>query len=685
MRPSGYIDSIWNTKPFLRLLIPFVFGILLSPYFFSSSIWPLVFFFCFFLSAYWFNLKANSIRIKLLSGYLVLSSFFFLGAFTYKANLIEDSPSCFVNLLDHAEKQAFLLQVSDDPVRTKTGQRFVADVLSISLNGNLLNTIGKVIVYHKGDTQFNYLDRFISTKKPERFRKIRNPNEFDFTNHYKQKQIFRLLYISDADIQSKKSDDNFSLKKIAIQLKNQFIERVDNFGFHKGSSGIITALVTGDQRLTDSEVKSDFIATGTMHVLAVSGLHLGILYYAITLLTGFFIRFKNGKWIQFVVILFVIWFYAFFTGFSPSVSRAATMFSLIGFGQLVTRRVFSINILCASALFMLAYNPMLIYSVGMQLSYSALIGILVLTPLLQKLVIFNSSLLNKAYSICCATFAAQLFTLPFSLFHFHQFPTYFLLANLVAIPLIGVIAAGSFLSFIAGLVPVFQKIIWFLLDYVVLILNSFISLVSSLPASTIRFIPFDEWMLFISILFLALLIISTLKFSVTHFYVGSILILFIFSWPVISPLVNSGSELIIFHHRNDLMIQVRQKNLVEKIHLDSLSENLHELSNQNPKFTMVDKTYILKSDSNLILHIKNLGTIRLIDGDKCRIDSSASIHVVHDPQHLPLFSTFELSNRLFVFSAKEYTPIKFKWLNYLRKNKANIYEVRKEGYYNFKF
>jgi competence protein ComEC len=612
-------------------------------------------------------------------------SFFFLGAFTYKVNLIEDSPSCFINLINQTEEQAFLLQVSDDPIRTPKGQRFIADVVNISLNGDWVNTVGKVIVYHKGEIQFNYLDQFISTKKPEEFRKIRNPNEFDFAKHYKQKQIFKQLYLSDVDINSKKSIENFSLKKIAIQLKNQFIERVENFDFHKGSSGIITALVTGDQRLTESEVKSDFISTGTMHVLAVSGLHLGILYYAVTLLTGFFTRFKKGKWIQFVVILFVIWFYAFFTGFSPSVSRAATMFSLIGLGQLVTRRVFSINILCASALFMLAYNPMLIYSIGMQLSYSALTGILVLTPLLQKLIFFNSSFLNKAYSICCATFAAQLFTLPFSLFHFHQFPTYFLLANLVAIPLIGIIAAGSFLSFIAGLVPIFQKIIWFLLDYVVLILNKFISLISSLPTSTIRFIPFDEWMLFISILFLVLLIVGTLKFSPMHFYVGSILIFCLFTWPVIRPIFSQVSELTIFYHKNDLMIQVRQKNLVEKIYFNSLSKNLDELSNQNPEFNRVEKTYVLKSDSNVVLHIKNLGTLRVIDEDKCRIDSSAFIHIVHNPQHLPLLTTTDLPKSLFVFSAKEYTPIKFKWLYYLRKNKALIYEIRREGYYNLKF
>ncbi|MBC8046702.1 MAG: ComEC/Rec2 family competence protein, partial [Fimbriimonadaceae bacterium] len=249
--------------------------------------------------------------------------------------------------------------------------------------------------------------------------------------------------------------------------------------------------------------------TGTMHILSVSGLHVGILFIILDWLMRFVPYFKinrpRNKLMKALLIVFIIWFYACITGLSPSVSRSAVMFSFLIFGRLGTRYVNSFNILACSAIPLLVVNPFMVTQVGFQLSYLAILGILTFQPPLSKLFVPNTLVGKYLWSLGTVSVGAQLGTVPVTILYFHQFPNYFLLSNILAIPISFVVLIAGIMFFALSFIPQINFITGWLLEFSMKALNYVVVLVDKIPGALADnlFITIPETILFYIILFFA--------------------------------------------------------------------------------------------------------------------------------------------------------------------------------------
>jgi competence protein ComEC len=245
------------------------------------------------------------------------------------------------------------------------------------------------------------------------------------------------------------------------------------------------ALVLGVTDGLDNELLQAYASTGSLHVLAVSGLHVSIIYWIILLVLKPLDSTRSLKWLLAFISVFVLWSYAFVSGWSPSVLRAVTMFSFVAFSRPWRQSTNIFNTLASSMFCLLLFDPYYIMSVGFQLSYLAVFGIVYLQPRLYALWEPSGRLLDEIWKVSSVSIAAQIATLPISLYYFHQFPTYFLPANLAVIPI-------SFVVLVVGLaVAVFSFIdplVWILgwiLTITVKLMNGLVMAFERLPFSVI--------------------------------------------------------------------------------------------------------------------------------------------------------------------------------------------------------
>jgi competence protein ComEC len=254
---------------------------------------------------------------------------------------------------------------------------------------------------------------------------------------------------------------------------------------------IALALLLGTKEELTPEIRETYAAAGAMHVLAVSGLHVGIVYGLILLLFRNAYKRPVMKWIYLVVTLGTLWSYALITGLSASVLRAVTMFSLMTIAKVARREGNIYNTLSAAGLLLLCYDPYMIMSVGFQLSFLAVFGIVYITPKIYHRVMVDQYLLNKMWEATCVTLAAQISTLPLVLLYFNQIPTYFFLANLVVIPAAFAILVLGLVLFVVEAIPYIGEVVGYGLAQLIYWTNEFVYLMDSMPYNTINDLYID--------------------------------------------------------------------------------------------------------------------------------------------------------------------------------------------------
>ena len=238
---------------------------------------------------------------------------------------------------------------------------------------------------------------------------------------------------------------------------------------------IVKALILGQKKDINKQLYSDYAAAGAIHILAVSGLHVGIIYFIlITLLRPLKRLFKHELIIS-IIIVISLWGFAFLTGLSPSVIRAVTMFSFFAFAKAINRETNTINTLFLSYFTLLIINPLWLFHIGFQLSYLAVLSILWLLPLFNKVYCPKNYFARKIWDIFTVTLAAQTGIFPLSIYYFHQFPGLFFMTNLIILPFLGVLLGGGIILIILSIFNVIPE--WFALTYNYLIkfMNSKVS------------------------------------------------------------------------------------------------------------------------------------------------------------------------------------------------------------------
>lgn len=321
-----------------------------------------------------------------------------------------------------------------------------------------------------------------------------NPESFDYGRYLKMQGYSAIIYATSWKI-TKHIDIN-SLRIWGRQQQRKVVDYYRNCGFGPRELGVISALTIGEKEYLDAETRQAFSAAGAMHVLAVSGLHIGIIYLILVNIFTFWGRYKPLRseyilqTIQSSGIIAVLWIYAIITGLSPSVVRASLMFSLGEVGRGLHRRDFGLNIVGASAVISLLFNPLSLFSISFQLSYCAVLAIMTIGQKLDmyavswlrfskndsKYIRFLKKVVRYIVGLLTISLAAQIGTLPITLYYFNQFSVYFMLTNSFVLP---------FAEFIAFFILILLPFAPIVPQSAYILLCNYVEWVEQLPHSTL--------------------------------------------------------------------------------------------------------------------------------------------------------------------------------------------------------
>jgi competence protein ComEC len=429
----------WNAVPLLRLLIPFIAGILAAVW--MPALSPIFVFVLFVLFAvillFTFTSRwSSSYRISWWYGLLINGAVFLLA---YQLTISKTDQlserhfsKCFM------DSSLVYVRIASTCVEKEKSVKVIVECLETKKKQMVTPVFGKALVYFQKDVRSLALNSGDELILKATFREIgnaQNPGAFDYRRFMAYKNIYGQAYIKAGDWVYTGINSESILVRYSIRLRNKLLGIFKAAHLKEDEFAVAAALLVGYTDKLDEELLSAYSQTGTLHVLSVSGMHLAIVFLVFNRFLFFLDKFKYGSLLKAVALIFFLWFYALLTGLSPSVLRSATMFSFIVCARSFRRNSNIYNTLAASALFLLLLNPYLIMDVGFQLSYLAVAGIVLIQPFFTGWIKTNRWLLNQLFTLVTVSIAAQLATLPVSLYYFHQFPNYFLLSNLVVIPL----------------------------------------------------------------------------------------------------------------------------------------------------------------------------------------------------------------------------------------------------------
>ncbi len=546
-------------------------------------------------------------------GILTYTCFFFLGAVTYQINLPEFQKHEYYPTDSIGIKENILQLKVKEVLKSDTyNSKYMAEIIAV--NNNYFN--GKILLNIKKDSFekiLNIDDLLLISSKIKKIYAPLNPHQFDYSMYMKSLGIYNQVYSSYQSFLNQ-SKGKPTLRGQASKIRNQLIKKLNNSALTPNEISIVKALILGQKKDINKQLYSDYAAAGAIHVLAVSGLHVGIIYFIlITLLRPLKRLFKHELIIS-IIIVISLWGFAFLTGLSPSVIRAVTMFSFFAFAKAINRETNTINTLFLSYFTLLIINPLWLFHIGFQLSYLAVLSILWLLPLFNKVYCPKNYFARKIWDIFTVTLAAQTGIFPLSIYYFHQFPGLFFMTNLIILPFLGVLLVGGIILIILSIFNVIPE--WFALTYNYLIkfMNSCIHVIANQKLFLFQNITFSLYKVFASYL----LIISIILFwnyqnrkNSLFFAVG---LSILFSVSIFDNYSNSKNELIVFHKNKQSIIGNKNNSVLNLYSSDSKLNignsypiKAYKVAKGIKYYSEIKSPYIFKYNENLILVLDSLG------------------------------------------------------------------------------
>lgn len=506
----------WSPFPFVRIAISFVAGIILGIALPHLPAQPVIIIATTLLAGYGalFALR-RKFDTRTLAGIAGLTAMLALGylqvRFTYRK---DPNPSLLSRL---PSVSAYIVDVTQPPAHTTLGWRIQGKIAGADLSGQWESLRDGIILYFKDSVSsapFNYGDRLLIGSHPSPVPPPYNPETFNYRQYLAFRGIHWRDFVLLKEVTKLQSSSANPMVAFAFRMRGHIRGILETYIPGHSEFAVTEALLLGIRDDLSESLKTSYSDAGVMHVLAVSGLHVGILYWILTMLLKPLSKLKKGRITGSVIILLILWFYALVTGLVPSVLRAVTMFSFFELGRSFHKEGDLFNILAVSAFILLLLNPMIIISAGFQLSYLAVAGILYFYPLIYHRWMPSTRVGDRIWQIISVSVAAQLATAPLVLFYFHQLPTWFLLANLVVVPaaFCAVVLGVSLLAF--SFVPVAAKVVGLTLGWLIKLMNLWVTTVQSLPGSVIQMhITLFECLLFFLVILSLVALFALRRFN----------------------------------------------------------------------------------------------------------------------------------------------------------------------------
>lgn len=475
-----------HRNPFVRLLLPLMAGILAGNFLALPKwfLWFLAVAIILLLLAHCIVIvrKIPFYRFRWLFGCAIFLFFSGLGiVLTDQAK--QQTKVGFLNV-----ERTFYVEIVDKPEEKPRSVLCRIDVICMYDSAIAYPTKGQAIAYLQKDSASLALrrgDRLLVSTTFEVPVSNNNPEGFNYPQYLQRQGIAATAYVPNGKWKTAGRNDRFSIMDLAERCQQYLLSIYKKYDIYKDNFGVLAALTLGYKESLSPDIRQSFSATGAMHILAVSGLHTGIIFVVLNWIFSLLIgRFKQLQGLQTILIITCLWSYAFITGLSPSVLRATIMFSFVRIGMSLKRSSQIYNTIAVSAFLLLLHNPYLLFNVGFQLSYSAVIAIIMFQPPMARLLYIKNKPLRWLWDLLCVSIAAQIGTAPWTLHYFHQFSNYFLLTNILAIPMASIIIYTAVTLLVVSPVEILGKIIAGLLNAELTFLNTGIRFIEKLPYAT---------------------------------------------------------------------------------------------------------------------------------------------------------------------------------------------------------
>jgi competence protein ComEC len=478
--------STWKTAPFLRLFLPLISGLLLE-YYASFSVH---FLFPVFLLSFIVLILCNCLpfqinfRAHCIYGIAVQSIFICLGCILM--HIHHDKPLTESAYYHNGNKNYLIIRIMTDPVQKRSSYKCLARIECLVKNQTCFYQNEKVLIYfdNKRLSRISGNSWIVTDKilQPiENFKSL----DFDYKKYCRQRHIYSQLYLKEYEYSLVPHAEMKSALTILDSLRNRILAVIQQQVPSKSENSLLEALMVGFTDDLDPVLLKSYADTGVIHIIAISGLHLALICQFLQ-----FVLLPKGKnkyirWTKLIVMVTCLWGYSLLSGASPSVIRAAGMFTITLFARNIFRETTLYNILAASAFLLLCFDPFWIFDTGFQLSYAAVLSLGLFSKPIRDLLPVQNRILRAVWDATSVSIAAQILTTPISIYYFNRFPTYFLAANLLAVPLSSLILAGGILLCVCNPIHQLAQLIGWILGMLISVLNGFIDHLSGLPGAVV--------------------------------------------------------------------------------------------------------------------------------------------------------------------------------------------------------
>ena len=354
---------------------------------------------------------------------------------------------------------------------------FLQKAIATVHNINNTSAEGKVLLLlSKEEQKMSFLEgqQILFQSKLLEILPPKNPHQFDYQKFMARRDVLRQVQLKPGNFRLLE-EQNHNLESLATNTRKTIVQRLQKSDLSGDELATVQALLLGQKQDISAEVYNNYAAAGVIHILAVSGLHVGIILLILNWVFSPLERFKKGKYLKALLVILLLWGFAVLSGLSPSVVRAVSMFSFLAVGMQLKRRSSNLISVFVSLLFLLLVKPQWIFEIGFQLSYTAVIAILLLQPRLSLLWRPNNKMLKLFWGIFTGSLAAQVGVLPLSLYYFHQFPGLFFLSNLVILPFLGLLLGFGILIILLALLQLLPMFLAEVFRNCINLLNSFVA------------------------------------------------------------------------------------------------------------------------------------------------------------------------------------------------------------------
>ena len=545
-------------------------------------------------------------------------------------------------------------------------------------------TKGKILVHIKKDDCEDTLKTgqiIFANCKLKKINKALNPNEFDYRAYMKKQGVFHLVKLEEGNYRKLEIKAR-SINEIAFNVRSTINHKLKKYKFSKENLSLINALLLGQRQDISIETFNNFRNAGAIHILAVSGLHIGIILLLLNFLLKPLENLKNGKKIKIVLVVICLWIYAVLAGMSASIVRAVSMFTAVAIGLAINRPSSIKNSLVVSIFFLLLFKPLLLFDVGFQLSYAAVFSIVLINPIFKKTAEPKTKIIRYIWQLLSISFAAQIGILPLSLYYFHQFPGLFFISSLFIIPFLGLILGLGILIIILALVNLLPQFLAHLYELIIGLMSDIIAVISQQESFIFQNISFS---LFLMGAFYILILTTINWFHHREikplFYLFSSIIIVQITLLCEKNQVEKTSEFIVFHQVKKTLIGVRVGN---KLNLYEQEDSLSIKGSRIINSYRLKYSHLQIQQNEAVKNVMNINSKKLLIIDNSGIYKNSSykpdfVLLTQSPKINLQRLIEEFHPKVIIADGSNYKSYTLLWKKTSKKNNSKFHSTGDDG------